>query len=107
MIAQNRIIGDRIVTRATRPGASTAIILFPVLARRAFIRKIAAAMKRKRSDDAAEAYLADELRRYAHQLWKRGCSSPAIRRELCALEPAVRGDLWRLMFGPSTDAERQ
>jgi hypothetical protein len=98
MIAQNRIIGDRIVKRAARPSAST-ILQFPVLARRAFIAKIAAAMKRKRSDDASEQYLADELRRYSRQ--KLGTAPAALKREVCAMEPGVRGELWRLMFGPS------
>jgi hypothetical protein len=98
VIARNRIIGDRIVKRAPRLAGSAAIIQFPVLAREAFIARIAASMKRKRSDDAAEEYLANELRHYARELRKRGISPAVVKREVHSMEPAVRGALWRLMF---------
>ena len=105
MTAQNHIIGDRIVRRSRSVNAPASIVRFPVLARRAFIAKIAAAMKRKRSDDAAEQYLADELRRYSRQLQKQGFPEAVVKREVCAMEPAVRGDLWRLMFGSLSGTE--
>jgi hypothetical protein len=100
MIAQNRIIGGHVVKRAGRPAGSAAIMQFPVLARAAFIARIAASMKRKKSDAAAEEYLANELRRYAREFQKRGISPAVVKCEVHCMEPAVRGALWRLMFGP-------
>jgi Family of unknown function (DUF6074) len=103
-IARNRIIGNRIVERAPRGGEPATII---VLWRRCSITKIAQAMKDKRTADAAENYLAGELRRFRHKLEAMGIPAEIIRRELRALEPAVRGELWRLIFGPLSGTGRR
>ena len=102
--AANRIIGDRIVARAPRGGAPATII---VLGRPTVIAKIALAMKQKRTADAAENYLAAELRRYRRDLQAMGIPGEIIKRELRAMEPAVRGELWRLMFGPLSGTGRR
>jgi uncharacterized protein DUF6074 len=100
-IAHNRIIGDRIIERASRRGGkSAAILTFPIQLDRAFLVTIAGAMKRKRSADAAETFLAAELRRYIRQMRRKGIPSPLIKRQVHAMEPAIRGELWRLIFGP-------
>ena len=105
-IAQNRMIGDRIVERAPRiAGAAPATII--VLGRPTFIAKIAHAMKQKRTADAAENYLAAELRRYRRDLQAMGIPREIIKRELRAMEPAVRGELWRLIFGPLSGTGRR
>ena len=103
-----RRIGNRLITnprKSSGPGAT--VTQFPVLARRAFIARIAAAMRRKRSDDAAETYLAGELRRYRRDRQAQGIPSTIIKQELHALEPAVRGELWRLIFGPLSGTGRR
>jgi hypothetical protein len=106
--ASNRIIGNRIVTKPRSPSSQTAAVMqFPVLARRAFIARIAATMKRKRSDNAAENYLAAELRKYRRELEAAGIARSITKRELHAMEPAVRGELWRSMFGPLSGAGRR
>jgi Family of unknown function (DUF6074) len=109
MIAvHSRIIGGRIITKPRSPsGQAAAVMQFPVLARRAFIARIAATMKRKRSDKAAENYLAAELRKYRRELEAAGIARSITKRELHAMEPAVRGELWRLMFGRSSGTGRR
>jgi hypothetical protein len=104
--ASNRMIGDRIVARAPRiAGAAPATI--SVLGRPTVIAKIAHAMMQKRTADAAENYLAGELRRVRHELQAMGVPGEIIKRELRAMEPAVRGELWRLMFGPLSGTGRR
>jgi len=60
-----------------------------------------------RTADAAENYLAGELRRVRHELQAMGVPGEIIKRELRAMEPAVRGELWRLMFGPLSGTGRR
>ena len=103
--ASNRIIGDRIVEHAPRTGGAPATI--SVLGRPTVIAKIAQAMMQKRTADAAENYLAAELRRYRRDLQAMGIPGEIIKRELRAMEPAVRGELWRLMFGPLSGTGRR
>jgi hypothetical protein len=109
---QNWIIGDRIIRHTLRTVGTVVpatLLRFPkrfrVSADR--IAKIAAAMKLKRSDDAAETYLAGELRRYRRERQAQGIPSTIVNRELHALEPAIRGELWRLIFGPPTGTGRR
>jgi len=76
-----RRIGNRLITnprKSSGPGAT--VTQFPVLARRAFIARIAVAMRRKRSDDAAETYLAGELRRYRRERQGQGIRPPSSSR---------------------------
>jgi hypothetical protein len=101
---QNRIIGDRIVERPRTGGAPATII---VLGRRSSIVKIAQTMRQKRTADAAENYLAGELRRFRHELEAMEIPGEIIKRELRVLEPAVRGELWRLIFGPLSGTGRR
>jgi hypothetical protein len=110
--ASNRIIGDHIVECRLRAGVSVPaqILMLPIARRPAFaarIAQIAQAIKRKRSDDTAEHYLAAELRRYRHELAAREIPPAIISRELHAMEPAIRGELWRLMFGPLSGTGRR
>jgi hypothetical protein len=90
------------VKRATRPAQ---LLAFPIL-RTGLVDKIARAMKRRHSDEAAEEYLARELRRQTREMWASGLPPAVVRREIRALEPAIRGALWRLIFGPLSGAGR-
>jgi hypothetical protein len=90
------------VGRATRPAH---LLAFPIL-RTGLVDKIARSMKRRHSDEAAEEYLARELRRQTREMWASGISPAVVRREIRALEPAIRGALWRLIFGPLSGTGR-
>jgi hypothetical protein len=104
-IARNRIIGGRIVEHAPRIGGAPATII--LLGRRGSIVNIAQTMRQKRTADAAENYLAGELRRFRHELEAMEIPGEIIKRELRVLEPAVRGELWRLIFGPLSGTGRR
>jgi Family of unknown function (DUF6074) len=100
--AHSRIIGGRIVPKPRSSGQAAAVLRFP-----GFIARIAATMHRKRSADAADKYLARELKKYRVALRAAGISSATITKELHAIEPAVRGEVWRLMFGPLSGSGRR
>jgi hypothetical protein len=72
------------------------ILAFPIL-KSALVNEIAVNMKRKRSSKAAERYLAKQMCRVAKEMNARGIPSATVKREVRALEPAVRGALWRLI----------
>jgi Family of unknown function (DUF6074) len=99
--ASNRIIGSHIVERAPRArgaGAAAAIIAFPIEHQRNVIAKIAGAMMRKRSAEAADQCIAKALRQYTADMRRQGMPTIIVRREVHTMEAQVRAAVWRLMF---------
>jgi hypothetical protein len=78
------------------PGA--AIVPFPAKARGAFIARLVAQVA-ARSPLVGEKHLAHQLRVQGEALRRKGVPEPAVRREVAALEAAVRTELWRAVFG--------
>jgi hypothetical protein len=102
-IARNRIIGDHIVERVPRTGASmpAEILSFPLARRRTLVTKLAAQMAAARTAELAEKLLHSRAARLGRALRRNHhVSEAAIRRELRALELAVRTELWRVLFAP-------
>jgi hypothetical protein len=86
--------------KGRRLAAPATLLPFPPPRRQRLIRKIAVIMHRKKSYGAADSYLASQLARELRAI-KRAQVPLAMQRQIiCSLESAVRGELWRLMFGP-------
>jgi hypothetical protein len=100
--AANRIIGNRIVTRAPRPvgpSAPAGIITFPIVRRRdVSAAKAAAAVMRARSPAAADRSVAKALRSFTNELRAQKIPAVIVKREVHALEARIRGAVWRLLF---------
>jgi hypothetical protein len=77
------------------------LIPFPIGRRRKLIQRVALAMKRKASNEAANDYLASQMTIQAKAMKRNGMELGVMRKQLHALEAAVRTELWRLIFGPS------
>jgi hypothetical protein len=70
---------------------------FPLVRRRAFISRLIAQIM-ARPVAAGEVHLVQQLRRQAVVLQRKGVEAALIRRELRAVETAVRAGLWRAVF---------
>jgi Family of unknown function (DUF6074) len=80
------------------------LIPFPIGRRRKLVKRIALAMKRKPSNKAADEYLVTQMAIQANAMKRKGMEYGVMRKQLCALEAAVRTELWRLILGrPSLD----
>jgi hypothetical protein len=90
-----------------RLAASATLLLFPTPRRQTLIRRIAAGMNRKKSHDEAETYLASQLARELRAMKRAQLPLAMQRRVMCSLESAVRGELWRLMFGPQSGSGKR
>ena len=86
-----------------RPTAK--LILFPIGRRRKLIQRIALAMKRKPSNKAANEYLADQMTVQGKAMRRKGMDMGLIRKQLLAMEAAVRTELWRLILGRPGDGD--
>jgi hypothetical protein len=85
---------------------SAKLIPFPIGRRRKFVQRIALAMKRKPSNEAANEYLASQMTIQAKAMKRKGMELGVMRKQLHALEAAVRTELWRLILGlPSPDGD--
>jgi hypothetical protein len=85
---------------------SAKLIPFPIRRRRRLIQRIALAMKRKPSNEAANEYLADQMTVQGRAMRRRGMDMGLIRKQLLAMEAAVRTELWRLILGrPSPNGD--
>jgi hypothetical protein len=80
-----------------RPSAK--LIPFPIGRRRKLVERIALAMKRKPSNKAANEYLASQMTIQAKAMKRKGMDMDMMRKQLHALEAAVRTELWRLILG--------
>jgi hypothetical protein len=80
-----------------RPSAK--LIPFPIGRRRKLVGRIALAMKRKPSNKAADDYLVAQMAIQAKAMKRKGMEYGVMRKQLCALEAAVRTELWRLILG--------
>jgi Family of unknown function (DUF6074) len=82
------------------------LIPFPIGRRRKLVGRIALTMKRKPSNKAANEYLAAQMTIQAKAMKRKGMEYGVMRKQLCALEAAVRTELWRLILGrPSPDGD--
>jgi hypothetical protein len=105
-IARNRIIGDRIVERAPRiAGAPATMMQFPIGRQRDVIDKIAAAVVRKRSANAADYCIGKALRAFVDEMRGRGIPQATVKREVHMMETLIRAAVWRLMF-PWSETEQ-
>lgn len=86
---------------ADHPNRLTIVVPFPLVRRRAFINKIVKQVI-SRTPAAGGTHLLHQLRRQAQVLRRKGIPDLLIRRELHALDAAVRAELWRAVFGGST-----
>jgi uncharacterized protein DUF6074 len=85
---------------------SAKLIPFPIGRRRKLVTRIALAMKRKSSNQAADDYLVAQMAIQAKAMKRKGMEHWVMRKQLCALEAAVRTELWRLILGrPSPDGD--
>jgi Family of unknown function (DUF6074) len=92
--------------KASAERQSAKLIPFPIGRRRNLIQRIALAMKRKPSNEAANQYLASQMTIQAKAMKRRGMDVGVMRKQLVALEAAVRTELWRLILGrPSPDGD--
>jgi Family of unknown function (DUF6074) len=90
--------------KASSERLSAKLIPFPIGRRRELVQRIALAMKRKPSNEAANGYLASQMTIQARVMSRKGMEMGVMRKQLHALEAAVRAELWRLIFGtPSPD----
>jgi hypothetical protein len=76
------------------------IVVFPLARRRALIVRLAAQMA-ARPMALAERYLQQQLGRQIDLLHRKKIPDRIVEREVCALESAVRAELWRLVLTPS------
>jgi hypothetical protein len=86
-----------------RPSAK--LIPFPIGLRRKLVGRIALAMKRKPSNKAANEYLAAQMTIQAKAMKRKGVEYGLMRKQLLALESAVRTELWRLILGRPSDGD--
>jgi Family of unknown function (DUF6074) len=89
------------VAGAAGDAASMQVIPFPLARRGTLVKQIAGQMMMEPSASAAERLLAQQLRRQAQVLGRKGVPAALIERELKSLESASRTKLWRWLFGPS------
>jgi hypothetical protein len=74
--------------------------------RRKLVKRIALAMKRKPSNTAGNDYLARQMTIQAKAMKRKGMEYGVMKKQLHALEAAVRTELWRLILGrPSPDGD--
>jgi hypothetical protein len=95
-------LGDVVIVhrpKAKRLSAPATFLLFPATRRERLIHKIAVGMRQKKSSAAAEAYLASQLGRELRAMKRAQIPLIMQKRVMCTLESAVRGELWRLIFG--------
>ena len=78
---------------------SASLIPFPAARRHAFVHKLAAQML-AREPHVAEAHLRQQLEYQCRVLRRKGIAEDVARRELRALDSAVRAELWRLVMTP-------
>jgi hypothetical protein len=81
------------------PKTASLILPFPPARRLGLVRKLAAQML-ARAPNAAEAHLRQQLQYQYRVLRRKGIADDVARRELRALESAVRAELWRLVMMP-------
>lgn len=82
----------------TSPVPVATVVPFPVTRRRAFITRLVGQVA-TRSPAVGEKHLAHQLRVQAETLRRKGVAERSVRREIAALEAAVRAELWRALFG--------
>jgi hypothetical protein len=104
-IAQNRIIGGNIVERPRTGAAPATMLQFPVAQQRDVIDKVALAVMRKRSANAADRCIGQALRQFVDDMRARGIPPLTVRREVRAMEALIRGAVWRRMF-PWVESEQ-
>jgi Family of unknown function (DUF6074) len=82
------------------------LIPFPIGRRRKLVQRIALAMKRKPSNKAADDYLAAQMAVLIKAMKRKGMDAGIMRKQMHALEAAVRTELWRLILGrPSPNGD--
>jgi len=91
--------------KASANRESAKLIPFPIGRRRKLVRRIALAMKRKPSNRAANEYLAVQMTIQAKAMKRKGMEYGLMRKQLHALEAAVRTELWRLVLGRPSDGD--
>jgi hypothetical protein len=85
--------------RHALPHLSAKIVPYPLARRRDLVAKIAAQVL-ARSPTLGEEHLQRQLRRQDRYLSSKGAAETAIKRELRALEAAVRTELWLIVLAP-------
>lgn len=75
------------------------IVPFPLVRRRAFIRRHAARVAAA-TPATGEKLLAHQLRLQASTMARRGIAPETIAAECKALESAIRAELWRAILQP-------
>jgi hypothetical protein len=75
------------------------IVPFPLIRRRAFIRRQAARIA-DATPVTGEKLLAAAIRQQATTMAKRGIAAETIERECCGLESAIRAAIWRVVLQP-------
>jgi len=84
------------------------LIAFPLERRRELVRRLAAQML-ARSSEQGEKHLATQLRRQTAALMRKGLPDGVVQREVQSLIAAVRREIWRIVLRvppPSKDGQR-
>jgi hypothetical protein len=82
------------------PSRRATFIPFPLARRRPLVTKLAGEMAAAGTAELAEKLLRSRAARFGRALRSRRVPEAAIKRELRALEVAVRTELWRVLFAP-------
>jgi Family of unknown function (DUF6074) len=96
--------------RQRRPKAKlrkAKFIPFPLARRRSLVAKLAGQMAAARTGDLAELVFRGRAAKLGRAMQRSGVGQDAIVTELCALEAAVRAELWSVVVrngGPSSGA---